>query len=122
MFRNLKSVTIATALCATAVLSNAAGVNVTAGASNSNSSAISKSDITNSAKDESLARLVKTSIDQAMGSDGREISVRVNQGVATLSGWTNSSTQTAQARMLAYQVPGVVQSYSEIHTWSSRNH
>ncbi len=122
MFRNLKSVTIATALCATAVLSNAAGVNVTAGASNSNSSAISKSDITTSAKDESLARLVKTSIDQAMGSDGREISVRVNQGVATLSGWTNSSTQTAQARMLAYQVPGVVQSYSEIHTWSSRNH
>lgn len=122
MLHYLKSTTIAAALCATAILANAGATNFLSGSlpGNSNSTA-TRSATTTSANDVALARLVKSSIDKSMGSDGREITVSVDHGVATVSGWANSSGSSNQARMLAYRVPGVVQSYSDIRTWSSHS-
>lgn len=122
MIHLLKSAAIAAALCATAVLANAGTTNLMPVSSPGSSNATAtNSPATPAVNDEALARLVKSSIEKSMGSDGREITVSVNHGVATVSGWANSSANSNQARMLAYRVPGVVQSYSDIRTWSSRN-
>lgn len=122
MIHPLKSVAIAVALCATTALASAGTTNLMSVSSpgNSNSTAINNS-ATKTANDEALAGLVKSSIEKSMGSDGRGITVSVNHGVATVSGWANTAANSDQARMLAYRVPGVVQSYSDIRTWSSRN-
>lgn len=122
MIHALKSATIAAALCATAALANAGTPNLMSVSMPGNShSTATNTSATMTVNEEALADLVKSSIEKSMGSDGREITVSVNHGVATVSGWANTAANSDQARMLAYRVPGVVQSYSDIRTWSSRN-
>jgi osmotically-inducible protein OsmY len=108
MIHPLKSAAIAAALCATAVLTNAGTTNLMPVSTPGNSiSTATNNSATMTVNDEELSRLVKSSINKSMGSDGREITVSVDHGVATVGSQANTSANADQARILAYRVLGV---------------
>lgn len=69
--------------------------------------------------DVALATTVKSAVVQSLGDQAKDLSVNADHGVITLTGWTQEPQQEALARAVASRVPGVVQAYSTVHTWSS---
>lgn len=69
--------------------------------------------------DVALATSVKSAVVQSLGDQASDMSVNVDNGVVTLTGWAQEPRFEAQARAVASRVPGVTQAYSTVHTWSS---
>lgn len=72
-------------------------------------------------EDAALVIAVKDALSSAMGKEAEEVVVTAKNGRVTLRGWVNSPKQEYQARMVAAKVPGVKKTYSNMHTWSSKD-
>jgi osmotically-inducible protein OsmY len=71
--------------------------------------------------DAALVTSVQAALQNSLGSDAAELTVTASHHNVTLHGWINRPKLEAQAVEAASKVPGVKHTYSQVHTWSSRN-
>ena len=69
--------------------------------------------------DADLAGAVQAAIGTSLGNDAKDVTVSANNGAVTLHGWTQGPQEEAKARYVASTVPGVVNAYSNVRTFST---
>lgn len=73
------------------------------------------------ANDADLAGAVQSAISISLGSDAKDVTATASNGSVTLHGWTQGQQEEAKARYVASTVPGVVNAYSNVRTFSTDN-
>ena len=69
--------------------------------------------------DADLASSVQSTLTSQLGSDAKDLTVTANNGSVTLHGWTQGVQEESKARYVASTVPGVVNAYSDVRTFSN---
>lgn len=69
--------------------------------------------------DADLANAVQSTLTSQLGSDAKDLTVTANNGSVTLHGWTQGVQEESKARYVASTVPGVVNAYSDVRTFSN---
>lgn len=71
--------------------------------------------------DKELNSAVMDALKAALNDDAAKLKVSSKKGVVTLSGWTNNTELSTQAREVAAKVPGAKKVYSRVRVWSTEN-
>jgi osmotically-inducible protein OsmY len=66
-----------------------------------------------------LAGAVQSALDNSMGDAAKKVTVTAEGSTVTLHGWTQGPREESKARYVASQVPGVVNAYSTVRTFSN---
>jgi len=66
-----------------------------------------------------LAGAVQSALDSSMGDAAKKVTVTAEGSTVTLHGWTQGPREESKARYVASQVPGVVNAYSTVRTFSN---
>ena len=69
--------------------------------------------------DADLANAVQSTLTSQLGSDAKDLTVTASNGSVTLHGWTQGVQEESKARYVASTVPGVVNAYSDVRTFSN---
>ena len=69
--------------------------------------------------DADLANAVQSTLTSQLGSDAKDLTVTASNGSVTLHGWAQGPQEESKARYVASTVPGVVNAYSDVRTFSS---
>nr|WP_315246567.1 BON domain-containing protein [uncultured Albidiferax sp.] len=69
--------------------------------------------------DVGLASSVQSAIASQLGSDAKDLTVTASNGTVTLHGWAQGPQEESKARYVASTVPGVVNAYSDVRTFSN---
>nr|WP_315188181.1 BON domain-containing protein [uncultured Albidiferax sp.] len=71
------------------------------------------------ANDADLASAVQSTLSSQLGSDAKDLTVTAHNGTVTLHGWAQGPQEESKARYVASTVPGVVNAYSDVRTFSN---
>jgi osmotically-inducible protein OsmY len=66
-----------------------------------------------------LAGAVQTALDSNLGDAAKKLTVTSEGSNVTLHGWAQGPREESKARYVASQVPGVVNAYSTVRTFSN---
>jgi osmotically-inducible protein OsmY len=69
--------------------------------------------------DADLASHVQSTLSSQLGSDAKDLTVTASNGTVTLHGWAQGPQEESKARYVASTVPGVVNAYSDVRTFSN---
>ena len=69
--------------------------------------------------DADLASNVQSTLSSQLGSDAKDLTVTASNGTVVLHGWAQGPQEEAKARYVASTVPGVVNAYSSVRTFSN---
>ena len=67
-----------------------------------------------------LTTAAKSALTASMGRDAKDIEIKIDNGIATLTGWAANPAVVDRARAIVSRVPGVIDARSPaVHTWSA---
>jgi osmotically-inducible protein OsmY len=66
-----------------------------------------------------LATAVQSALDSSLGDAAKKLTVTAEGSTVTLHGWAQGPREESKARYVASQVPGVVNAYSTVRTFST---